>query len=119
MGASGWIRELFETIDAMDTDHFLSFLADDAHFRFGNAPVVVGTEAIGRAVNSFFSSIRGTRHRLLATWEHGDVVICQGEVTYTRKDAAQVTIPFVNIFKMEAEKIKRYQIYVDVTPLYT
>lgn len=110
--------QLFQSIDAMDTNKFLTFLADGAQFRFGNAPAAVGKDVIRQAVGGFFQSIKGISHNILRTWTHPDTVICQGEVTYTRHDSSQLTVPFVDIFGMEGNLIKDYLIYIDITPLY-
>ena len=114
-----WVRQLFQTIDAKDTDGFLSFLSDDAQLRFGSAPVVVGKDAIREAIDGFFAGIAGLRHHIARTWVHPDSVICQGEVTYTRTDRSQVTLPFVNLFAMEGDHIEEYLVYIDLAPLYS
>ncbi len=118
MESPSWVNQLFQSIDAMDTNRFLSFINNDAQFRFGNAPPVVGKEAIGQAVDGFFASIKAIEHRLLDTWTHPDAVICQGEVTYTRHDNSHVTLPFVNVFGMKGNLVKDYLIYMDINPLY-
>lgn len=118
MEQQDWLNELFRKIDAKDTAGFLSFLTSDACFRFGNAPLLQGAQSIGEAVNAFFASIKTSQHRLLDTWSIDDTVICQGEVSYTRKDNSRLTLPFVNIFRMQGKHIDQYLIYVDVTPLY-
>src|SRR3989338_11672760 len=105
------IKGLFASIDAMDTGRFLGFLADDASFRFGNADAAVGKEAIKKAVNGFFGLINGLSHNILNTWEVDDVIICRGEVTYTKKDNSKITLPFVNIFGMKENKIRNYSVY--------
>ncbi len=114
-----WLEALFGNIDAMNTEGFLSFLTPNARFRFGNAPEVHGKKAIGEAVQAFFCTIKKTDHRVLDTWAKRDAIVCQGEVTYTRKDNSQVTLPFVNVFRMVDAQIDQYLIYVDVTPLYS
>jgi ketosteroid isomerase-like protein len=114
-----WIRQLFECVDAKDVDGFLEFLADDVKFRFGNAPAVTGKDSVQKSIESFFASIEGLSHRILETWVHPETVICNGEVTYTRIDSSQVTIPFANILRMEGECIKDYLIYIDITSLYS
>ena len=113
-----WVRQLFESLDAMDTEGFLRFFADDARFRFGNEQTVTGKDDIRKAVEDFFSSIGGLKHRILETWVHAETVICQGEVTYTRTDNTKVTLPFVNIWRMEGDRIIEYLIYIDITPLH-
>ena len=118
METPNWCQQLFERIDAMDADGFVSFLTDDAQFRFGNAQEVTGKEKIREAIAGFFASIKGLRHHILRTWVHPEAVICQGEVTYTRTDDSQITIPFVNLFSMEGDYINHYHIYIDITPLH-
>lgn len=119
MPQQSWLNELFQKIDAKDTAGFLSFLTPDARFRFGNATVLQGRQAIGEAVETFFASIRASQHRLLHTWTFDDAVICQGDVRYTRSDNSTLTLPFVNIFRMQGRQIDQYLIYVDITPLYS
>jgi len=112
------LYELFRAIDAKDTERFLGFLTDEASFRFGSAPAEKGREAIHSAVGGFFSSIAGLRHVLTRSVEENDVVICEGEVTYTRHDATKIALPFVDVFEFDGELIKDYKIYMDVGPLY-
>jgi SnoaL-like domain len=114
-----WLNELFKKIDGKDTAGFLSFLTSDARFRFGNSPLLQGKQAIGETVDAFFASIRASQHHLVNTWSIDDAVICQGEVCYTRRDNSTLTLPFVNIFRMQGRHIDQYLIYVDVTPLYS
>lgn len=102
----------------MDTEAFLGFLEDDARFRFGNAPAVIGKEAIRDTIDGFFASIRGLKHSIVETWFQGQAVICQGQVTYTRTDGSEVTIPFVNIWRMRNSRIGEYLIYIDINPLW-
>lgn len=113
-----WWTELFLAIDAKDAAAFVSFLTDDAEFRFGSGPSVYGKEAIETAVSQFFKAINASRHQLTRTWEDHQTRVCQGAVTYTRLDQTQVTIPFANILEMRDEKVRRYLIYVDIAPLF-
>jgi ketosteroid isomerase-like protein len=115
---AGWAKELFASVDVMDTEAFLDFLEDDARFRFGGAPVVVGKEAIRSAIDGFFASIKGLRHDIVETWVQGQTVICQGDVTYTRTDGSEVTIPFATIWRMRNGRIREYLIYIDINPLW-
>ena len=88
-----WLTQLFNAIDSRDVLRFLEFLADDAEFRFGNMPSVHGKQDIGAAVGAFFDSIAACRHEFADSWALPDHVICHGRVTYTRKDASQLTVP--------------------------
>ena len=112
------LDDLFGAVDAKDTERFLGFLTDEASFRFGSATPAQGTEAIRIAVDGFFSTIAGCRHDLARILAEDDVIICEGEVTYTRHDASEVTLPFANIFELDGELISAYKIYADAGPLY-
>jgi limonene-1,2-epoxide hydrolase len=113
-----WWTRLFAAIDGKNTPGFLGFLTDDAEFRFANLPGAHGHSAIAAAVDAFFASIAGSRHRMLRNWQDASSAVCQGEVEYTRLDGGRVTLPFVNVFEMQGERVRRYLIYIDAGPLY-
>ncbi len=113
-----WVPDLLRAIDARDSARFATFLRPECLFRFGNAPVVTGRSAVESVVAGFFQVIRGCRHELLRTWEEGDWLSLQGEVTYTRLDSGTVRVPFVNVFRMRDALIAEYLIYIDNTPLF-
>jgi len=114
----GRLRSLFAAIDAKDTERFLGFLTNEATFRFGSAPAVQGRYAIRAAVDGFFASIAACHHVLSQIIADNNVLVCEGEVTYTRHDGADVTLPFANVFELEGGIISAYKIYVDAGPLY-
>ena len=111
-------ENLFASIDAKDTERFLSFIVEDASFRFGSAAPVKGHAAIRAAVEGFFASFAGLQHVLQRQIVDGDDVVCEGEVTYTRHDSSTITLPFVNVFQLQDSLISNYRIYIDIGPLY-
>ncbi len=113
-----WWNELLASIDAKDTAKFVSYLTPDGEFIFGNAPAAVGHAAVGAAVSGFFAAIRSCQHRLTATWDGPESAVGEGTVTYTRLDGSTITLPFVDVFHFRGGKIGRYQIYMDVNPLF-
>ena len=113
-----WARSLFGRIDAKDPDGWLEYLSDDARFCFGNAPPLVGKDAIGDGVSAFFSSLSAIRHNIAEVWKSSDAVICRGEVTYTRLNGSTLTVPFANVFKLQPDGLVReYLIYADTSEL--
>ena len=118
MDKSKWFQQLFESIDQKDADKFVTFLTDDAVFKFGNADPVNGKAAIRGAVAAFFSSIQAINHKINDTWTQPDAVVCHGTVTYTRHDSSLLTVPFANIFKMRDNSIREYLIFIDTSRLY-
>jgi ketosteroid isomerase-like protein len=113
------LHELFASIDAKDTQRFLGFLTEDALFRYGSSSPVTGHPAIRAQVEQVFSSIRSCTHRLKHDWHLPGFDICQGEVTYVRLDGRSIDVPFCNVFEVRAEKIARYEVYLDPTPLFS
>jgi hypothetical protein len=113
-----WVEDLFRTIDQMDADKFAGYLADNAEFKFGNSPAAVGKAATRDAVAGFFTTISGLSHNLQGIWIVDNIVICRGDVTYTRKDSSTITLPFADILEMNGRLISNYVIYMDVTPLF-
>jgi ketosteroid isomerase-like protein len=118
MSDAPWLPALLRAIDARDITSFAGFLTADASFRFGNYPAVRGREAIATSVRAFFDSIAALSHALGEQWSIGDVTICTGTVTYTRRDGRMLTVPFANVFKLRAGHIHDYQIFVDNSALY-
>jgi len=112
------LKNLFTAIDARDTASFLQHLSDDASFRFGSAPAARGKDEIAAAVDAFFTSIAGLRHDVSLSIGSGDDLICEGEVTYTRHDGSTITLPFADVFNLDAGRIRNYKIYMDIGPLY-
>jgi len=113
-----WWLALFAAIDAKDVPRFLAFLTQDAEFRFASAPSVYGHEAVGALVRGFWDAIGGSRHRLIRSWEDAETAVCEGEVTYVRKDGSTLTVPFVNVFYLRDGRIARYLIHIDNSGLF-
>lgn len=118
MDRQSFVKSVLNSVDAMDADKFVSFLTDDATFKFANAEAVVGKNNVKQAVAGFFGSISGFSHKILESFDQNGTIVIRGEVTYTRQDKSELTVPFANFFKMNGEKIKDYLIYVDASKLY-
>jgi ketosteroid isomerase-like protein len=112
------ITKLFEGIDNKDIKYFSSNLDEDVFFRFGNMPGIKGKAPATEAVRNFFDSISSLSHQIDNTWSYGDTIICNGTVTYTRKDQSSLSVPFADIFIMKGDKVSEYLIYADISGLY-
>lgn len=117
-GDRALLDRLFSAIDSTSTEELLACIAPDASFRFGSMPQVEGHAAIGSTVEGFFSSIAALSHRIDRVIADDGTLICEGDVTYTRHDGSQLTLPFVNILDLADGLIFRYRIYIDIAPLY-
>ena len=111
-------EKLFASIDRMDVESFLAFIAPNGTFRFGSAPPVRGRAAIREAVGGFFESIAGLRHDVQRVVTDDGVAMIEGEATYTRHDGSRISLPFVNVFEFEGTLVSDYRIYIDIGPLY-
>ena len=111
-------KDLFASIDAMDTERFLSFIHEDGSFRFGSSLPVTGRDGIRAAVESFFATFAALRHDVDQLIVQGDAAACEGKVTYTRHDGSKITLPFANVFGIEDGVISTYHVYIDIAPLY-
>ena len=112
------IHNLFKAIDAFDTKTFVSYLDEEANFRFGNMPVVKGKNAIFEFVAGFFQAIRAIRHTDLEIWELEGIRFVNATVTYTRLDGSTLTVNFSNTFRLKGSKIKDYLIFIDNSELF-
>jgi hypothetical protein len=45
-------------------------------------------------------------------------VIAESDVTYTRRDGGQVTVPVVTIYRPADGPIEDYRVFIDLVPLF-
>jgi len=118
IAAGGDAGGLFTAIDAKDGATFVSYLTEDAVFRFGSAPPVQGRDAIKAAVEGFFTTIAACSHDISNTLRQDDTLVCEGVVTYTRHDGSEIALPFTDVLEHEGRLIAHYKIYIDIGPLF-
>lgn len=112
------VEGLFHAIDTKNTDQFVSYLTDDSIFTMGDSPSVSGKENIRTAVGQFFQSIKDISHTVNDTIVSNDDLVTPGSVTYTRHDDTTLTVNFCNVYKLENDKIKDYNVFIDLSQLY-
>jgi ketosteroid isomerase-like protein len=112
------IPGLFRSIDNKNMEDFLSFLDEDVSFRFGNMPAVNGRDNVKTAVQGFYDSIAGLSHTLDEVFGEDGLIASNGTVTYTRLDTSKLSVPFATVFRLNGDRIKEYNIYVDISGLY-
>lgn len=113
-----WLKNLYITIDKRDAFAFAEFISLDGEFIFGNLPAIVGRENIANFVDNFFKSIKAIKHTPKDCVIENGKVISWGTVTYTRHNDTQLTVKFCNLFLMDGDLIKTYDVYVDTSQLY-
>ena len=111
-------RAIFDLVDSQDIHGLAGLLAEDASMVFGNAEPFVGRDAIVAANNAFFQQIKAVRHHLRNEWTVGDTTIAETEVSYTRFDGKEVTIPAVSIWHLRGGLIADYRVFYDPAPIF-
>jgi ketosteroid isomerase-like protein len=111
-------NDLFRDIDRMDAKAFASHLSENCVLRYANNDEVVGRASIEQAIAGFFGTIKGLTHEILDEWNVDEATIIRFDVTYTRMDGGEVTVPAVTIYRRGDELIDDYRIFVDLTPVY-
>jgi limonene-1,2-epoxide hydrolase len=110
--------QLFADIDSMEPERFTAHLAQDVTMRFGNAEPIHGRDAVLAAWSSFCRDLNGVKHDLVEQWTVDNATIVEANVTYTRRDDTQLTVPVVTIYREHDGEIDDYRIYIDLTPLF-
>jgi ketosteroid isomerase-like protein len=111
--------ELFEDLDRMDADAWVSHLAPDVVMRFANEEPVYGRDACRAQARLLFTSVSGLSHHVIARWEHGDTTIVETTVTFTLPDTTRLPIPMVTIYRVgRHDEIADYRVYLDPSPLW-
>lgn len=112
-------RSVFDVVDAMDLNAVAALFAEDATMVFANGEPMVGREAVVAGNTAFMSTIKGLRHRLLNEWRVGATTIAETEVTYSRVDGKEVTLPAVSIWSTREDGlIVEYRVFVDLAPVH-
>ena len=112
------IASIFADIDGMDADKFLSHLTPDVRFRFANMDPALGHAAVKEGVEGFWTTIAGLTHHILKVHELGDTVIVQIDVEYRRLDGKSVTVPNCDVLIFDGDKVRDWQIYIDLAPVF-
>ncbi len=118
MTIPAWITTLFADIDRQDAEAFAGVFHEDGTFQFGNVPPSIGRAAVRETVAGFFGSIAALSHHLTDAWEVPGAAVIVGQVTYTRHDGSQLSVPFTDVLRLRDGKVTHYQIYIDTSLLY-
>lgn len=112
-------RTIFDKIDSRDPHALADLFAEDATMVFGNGEPMVGRAAVVAGSEAFLATVRGLRHHLRNEWTVADTTIAETDVTYTRLDGKDVTLPVVSIWhRGGAGLITDYRVFLDLAPVY-
>lgn len=117
LGTQASIVKRFLT-EVRSPDDFAAFFAEDASYRFGNFPPILGRNAIRESSISFRSRVKLARHDIKNLWEMGDTVVSEMEVIYTRLDDKVVVVPCTDVILLHDGLFQAMRIYIDTSPVF-
>src|SRR4051812_31512847 len=109
----------FDKVDSQDLDGLGALCADDVTMVFANQEPLIGRAAVLAGNTGFYSSIKGLSHHIRNEWTFGATSIAETDVTYSRLDGKQVTLPATTIWDVDdTGLISQIRIFVDLAPVF-
>jgi ketosteroid isomerase-like protein len=112
------VRAMFDALDCGDIEQMVRYMSDDVVTAFGNFPELNGKAAFHMMFGDVAKSVSGVRHDIHDLWqvEHdADVLVARMSVAYTRHDGSTISLPCCNVFRMRANLVSHYSVYMDIT----
>ena len=114
------VRAMFDALDRGDIEQMVQFMTDDVATTFGNFPELNGKVAFRMMFRDVAAAISAVRHDIHDLWQveqDSDVLVARMTVTYTRHDGSAISLPCCNVFRMRANLVSHYSVYIDITPV--
>jgi ketosteroid isomerase-like protein len=114
------VRAMFDALDGGDIEQMVRYMTGDVVAAFGNFPELNGKDAFHMMFRDLSKSVSGVRHEIHNLWQveqDADVVVARMTVTYTRHDGGTISLPCCNVFRMHANLVSHYSVYMDTTPI--
>ena len=114
-----WAGSFFRDADRLELPLLMRWFGPEIDLRLANVPPIVGREAVEATFAEFWSGVKGMRHRREQLVTDGDSAFQGSQVTYTRLDGREVTMPVASHLRRDAAgTLDRLWIYIDLVPLY-
>ena len=113
------VKAAYVAVEANDVAHYVTFFTEDCSYKVGNFDAVHGHDGITALATPLVDMFSSVTHDVKQFWESGDTVICEMDITYSRKDGKVVVIPCVDIIHFAGGKVKDLKAYLDPTPAFT
>ena len=113
------VRAMFDALDCGDIE---DGAIHDRRRRtvFGNFPELNGKAAFHMMFGDVAKSVSGVRHDIHDLWQveqDADVLVARMTVAYTRHDGSTISLPCCNVFRMRADLVSHYSVYMDISPV--
>ena len=113
------VRRMFEAGESMNVHNFAAFYGDNAHYQFGNFPVVYGPQGIISSSDAFLQKVKKVVHYIENIWEVDDeTVVVEMTVRYDRHDGKTFTLPCCDTIRVRDGKVQSLKIFMDIGPVF-
>jgi ketosteroid isomerase-like protein len=114
------VRAMFDALDDGDIEQMVRYMTDDVVTTFGNFPELNGKSSFHSMFRDVALSVSTVRHDIHNLWQiesDPDVIVARMTVTYTRHDGQTISLPCCNVFRMRADLVSHYAVYMDISPV--
>lgn len=119
MSNTATVKHLLKLFETFDVEAFLDLLTEDAVYRFGNYPAATGKEAIAATIKaSHMDQITGIAFDIKNIYEKDDAVISELAVNYSLVNGKTISLPCLDVFRFDGEKVKAMLVFMDASPLF-
>lgn len=113
------VKEAYAAVERNDVDTYVTYFTTDAVYKVGNFEPVIGHEGIRALAAPLVDMFTSVTHDVKKFWQLDNVVICEMDITYSRKDGKVAVIPCVDVIRFEGDKVKELLAYLDPTPAFS
>jgi ketosteroid isomerase-like protein len=111
------VKTLFSRGEAFDSQGFIELFTETPVYQFGNWDICFDKASIKQSTDAFFGMVSALYHEIKMLWEIGEVVFVEMDVIYWRKDGSSVSLPCMDIFRFEGDKVAELRICMDANPV--
>lgn len=112
------LANYYDDLDQGRTDSLVARHTDGVVVKIGNAPSIVGKEALREGLVEFVASFKAVRHDFVNVFSDGDHAIIEVDVTYTRLDGASITVPAASFLGFREGLVDSLRVYIDMAPVF-
>jgi len=113
------VKAAYAAVESNDVETYVTYFTEDAVYKVGNFDPVVGHDGIRALAAPLVDMFTSVTHDIKNFWLIDDVVICEMDITYSRKDGKVAVIPCVDIIRFSGDKVKELLAYLDPTPAFS
>jgi hypothetical protein len=111
------VKTLFSRGEAFDSQGFIDLFTDTPVYQFGNWDICFDKASIKQSTDAFFSMVSALYHEIKMLWEINEAVFVEMDVICWRKDGSSVSLPCMDIFRFEGNKVAELRIFMDAGPV--